>query len=557
MSLRTTTPFLLRALFAATLVVPLALSACADSTNADAQPDAAETVLSNLSLTFDPLPEGSVLANSDVKLAVKFGDSTGGAVDNVQVEFSLTSSATGASLAPSRATTDATGVARTTLRVGSTTAGLEVRARARGAIGYVNLSVEQANASRVSVRVGYLGTRAVSSYTVTSLPGMDCAKALRSGLAGEVSYTFAAEDESVSFELGAGLTTAIVGWGRDTTGSKLVRGCKEFTALTTNDQSKTQSGLVLTLEDLPLTLDSTLPVELELNVTGAAQQLSAAVTKSVDRALTPTGSYAMFAEADYYLDAVAKLLTTQNNSASLAALTSLRTSSALAASLDPALSKGGVGPKAVGTAVGKLLTTRGAGITLRSSYSTKGLAAVSDLSVLSADGTRSLSFSSVPGTTLPTVSLSSTFSAASAELVVSALRIELPLGRYGRTLLAGLETENAGVLPTLVDAAGCTSVFGPWWSKNDLVSVGDSTLAITACEAALRALRTQIDGDLSALDAQSPVITLAGRVQAHDRSEDGDVDDLGPDTLTGSWGTVTLNSQLRVPVRTAFTAFTR
>lgn len=557
MPLRITTPFLLRVLFAAMLLVPLAMSGCSDSQDAATVPDAAETVLSTLSLQFEPLPDGGVLANSDVPLAVRFGDATGGAVDNVQVEFSLISSATGASLAPSRATTDASGVAHTTLRVGSTTDGLEVRARARGVVGYLNLSVQQANSSRVSVRVGYLGLRAVSTYTVTSLPGMDCTKALRSGLAGEVSYTFAAEDEVVSFELGAGLTTAIVGWGRDVTNSKLVRGCKEFMAPTTNDETKTQSTLVLPLEDLPLSLDSTLPVELELNVAGAVQQLSAAVVKSVDHALTPTGSYAMFAEADYYLDAVAKLLTAQNDTAGLAALTSLRGSNSLAASLDPALSKGGVGPKAVGTAVGKLLTTRGAGLTLRSSYSNKGLAPVTDLSVLSADGTRSLSFSSVPSTALPTVSLSSSFSAASAELVVSALRIELPLGRYGRTLLAGLETENAGALPTVVDAAGCKSVFGPWWSKNDLVSVGDSTLAVAACEAALRTLRAQIESDLTALDTSSPVITLAGRVLAHDRSEDGAVDDLGPDALTGSWGTATLNSQLRVPLRTAFTALPR
>lgn len=557
MSLRTTTPSLLRVLFAATLVVPLAMSGCADSQSASAEPDASETASSNLSLTFDPLPQGSVVANSEVQLLVRFSDATGGAVDNVQVEFSLTSSATGASLAPSRATTDASGVARTTLRVGSTTDGLEVRARARGAIGYLNLSVEQANSSRVSVRVGYLGMRAVSNYTVTSLPGMDCTKALRSGLAGEVSYSFAAEDEAVSFEVGAGLTTAIVGWGRDATNSKLARGCKEFRAPTTNDETKTQSALLLPLEDLPLSLDSTLPVELELNVAGAAQQLSTVVTKSVERALMPAGSYAMFAEADYYLDAVAKLLTTQNNTTGLSALTSLRASSALAASLDPALSKAGVGPKAVGAAVGKLLTTRGAGMMVRSSYSTKGLASVSDLSVLSADGTRSLSFSSVPSTMLPAVSLSSSFSAASAELVVSALRIELPLGRYGRTLLLGLEAENAGALPTLVEAAGCSSVFGAWWSKSDLSSVGDSSLAVAACEAALRALRTQIDSDLTALDASSPAITLAGRVQAHDRSEDGAVDDLGPDALTGSWGTVTLNSQLRVPLRTAFTGVPR
>jgi hypothetical protein len=172
--------------------------------------------------------------------------------------------------------------------------------------------------------------------------------------------------------------------------------------------------------------------------------------------------------------------------------------------------------------------------------------------VLSADGTKALSFADVPSAKLPALSLSSSFDAGSAELVISELRVELPLGRYGRTLLAGIEGESAGVPPTLREAAGCSAVFGPWWSKNNLASVCDSGAAVTACESALSALRTQIDSDLAALDAESPAIVLSGRVLAHDRSEDGKVDDLGPDELVGSWGTIALNSELRVPVRTAF-----
>jgi hypothetical protein len=550
MSIRTTMPLLLRLLLAAPLAMPLATSACSDaSTDSDA-PLADSAVSSTLSLMFDPPPESGVLANASVELVVRLTDSSGGPVDNVPVEFNLTSSATGASLTPSRATTDAEGVARTRLRVGSTTEGLEVRARALGAIGYLKFSVEQANASRVTVSVAYLGERPVAMYTVTALPGMDCAAALGSGLAGDVSYTFAAEDETVSFELGAGLTAAIVGWGRDATGSKLVRGCKEFMAPSTKDATKAQSGLVLPLADLPLALEGTLAVELELNAASATQHLSAAAAKAIDHALMPSGSYAMFAEADYYLDAVAKQLTAQSN---IEALASLRTSAALAASLEPALSKAGVGPRAVGAAVGKLLVARGAGITLRSSYSASGLAPIGDLSVLSADGTRALSFADVPSATLPAVSMSASFDAASAELVISALRVELPLGRYGRTLLAGLEGESKGVPPTLREAAGCSAVFGPWWSKNNLASVCDSSAAVTACEGALAALRAQIDTDLAALDTESPAIVIAGRVLAHDRSEDGKVDDLGPDELVGSWGpAIALNSELRVPVRTAF-----
>jgi hypothetical protein len=503
-------------------------------------------------LTFESVVDTSVFANDTVELAVRYEDAAGGGREGVLVEFSLTSATSpGASLSPSRSATDGQGIARTTLRAGSTAGELQVRARTGSTVAYLPLAVRQANASRVMVEVSYAGLRDVASYTVTALPGMTCATALKSGLAGEVAYNFEAEDETVAFELGAGLSAAIVGWGRDATGAKLVRGCREVTA-STKDTSKTQMALELTLEDLPIALDGALSVELELNVAGPTQQLAAAAKRSVDGVLMPGGTYSMFAEADYYLDAVERWLAAQGNTSGAQALAAQRASSTLSATLGPALTQGKVGPGAVGAAVGALLTTRGAGITLRTSFEAGALTPISDLTVRSADDTQSLRWTNVNGTKLPVVTSTTRYEAARAELSFSSLRVELPLGSYGTSLLTGLEAESSGVPAVLSQASGCSSVVGPWWIKNSLLGVSDTSEAIAACERAVVDLTARIKADLAALDASSPALVLAGDVQVHDRSEDGKVDDLGPTMLAGTWGAENIQAELRVPVRTAF-----
>lgn len=503
-------------------------------------------------LEFAELPKAPVLANATVELAVRYRDEGGGPIANVQVDFALTSTAAGASLTPSRALTNAEGVARTQLRVGSTSGDLEVRARAGQATDYLPLLVTQANSSRLSVSLSYEGTRAVSSYTVTALPGMGCATALKAGLAGDVSYTFAAQDESVSFELGAGLTAAIVGWARDDTGAKLVRGCKEFTAEPTMDESKTRPALTLVLTDLPIVLDDALELELELNVSGAAQLVAESAQRSVDGVLTPAGGYTMFAEADYYLDAVTAQLASLGDVTGLDALAQRRLSSALSASLAPALATAGAGPKALGQAIGQLVTTRGASLILRSSFQAGVLAPVQDLTVVSLDGTKSLALTALPEGVPPSAKLDARYDAAAAQLRIAALELSLPLGRYGAAVLTGVETESQGTPAALREAAGCASVFGSWWLKSELSGVCDVSVAVAACEGAATQLTTRIKADFASLDTSSAVLQVSGNAQAHDRSEDGQVDDLGPTPLMGTWGSAAINAELRVPSRTAF-----
>jgi hypothetical protein len=515
---------------------------------------------SGQTLEFVAGAETGVLPNDTTQLVVRYHDSLGGSVANMQIDFVLTGLALGASLSPATVFTDAQGMAGTTLRAGSTVGDLQVRARtANGHSQTLKVTVGEALGAQVAVSVSYAGKRNVASYTVTSLPGMTCEAALKSGLAGQVSFTFPSNKvEAVSFDLGSGLSAAFVGFGRDAEGSKLAAGCKELEAPITADRAMARSTLVLPLSDQPLRLDDELAVELQLNVAGSAKRMADTVASSVDAVLTPKGGYTMFAEADFYLDAVASSLSALGNTAGLSALADKRAASTLAASLASTMMTAGVGPRAVAGKVGALLTTRGAGITLVSTYETGTLGAISALRALSVDGSQLVDLPLRPPATIV-----GSFSPELAQLRIDSLRIDLPLGSYGVELLAALAAEAVGgvdlpppppaTAPTDIDgAAGCSSVFGPWWSQNDLLGVSDQATAIAACQAALETLKARIETDLRGLDQSSASVSLTGSVQVQDRSEEGQVDDLGLSNLSGSWGVDAALGELRVPVRTAF-----
>ncbi|MDB4977763.1 MAG: hypothetical protein JWN48_6104 [Myxococcaceae bacterium] len=502
-------------------------------------------------LQFSGGAEKGILPNVDKTIEVQFKDLLGGSVAGVTIEFALTGSAQGASLSPASAVTDASGVARTQLRVGSTTGELQVRARTScGLSAYATVMVGEALGAQLAVSVQYAGRRQVSAYTVTALPGMSCAAALDSGLAGEVSFTFPATSTApVQFELGSGTSAAIVGFGRDATGAKLALGCKEYKAPITADQSAAKNALLLTLDNQALSLDDELQLNLKLDLQGAAQRLSATAASAVSGTLGAASN----AEGDYYLDAVLGALTQQNDLSASAALTNLRSGGALASSLSSALEKAAVGPRAVGARVGKLLAERGAELTMSSSYRAGALGPITALGALSSDGTQSLDLVGQP-----TATLGATFSSDLAQLAVSSLRISLPLGDYGVSLLQALQTESAApntskpMPASIAAAAGCSAFFGPWWSKSTAASVCDASVAVTACESALSTLLARISSDLQTLNTASPSIVLSGTVQAEDRSDDGQIDDLGPTDVAGTWGPDAVALDVSVPVRTAF-----
>ncbi|MDB4986093.1 MAG: hypothetical protein JWN04_1271 [Myxococcaceae bacterium] len=529
------------------------LGACSSAgTSSDAAEQGSGKVVVR-SLAFVRGDRIGVLPNMTAELAVTYADLLGGDVAGIEIDFALTGSAPGASLTPSSAVTDSTGTARTTLRVGSTTGDLQVRARtADGQLTqFIQVSVTEALGSMLAVTVQYQGLRELATYTVTSLPGMSCKAALQSGLAGDVSFTVPASSVSpVSFSVGSGLTTAIVGFGRDATGAKLALGCKEFTAMITANQADALPAIVLTLDNQALSFDNALQVALQLDVGAAAQRLSDTSASAVAAALAASGRDAANVEADFYLDAVAASLTKLGDTAALAALTDKRSASTLASSLTAALTQANVGPKALGAELGALLLDRAAELTLSSSYHNGALGAVSALGALSANGTEALSLSLVPS-----ASMIASFSSDSAQLRVSTLSIGLPLGDYGVAVLDALQAPNTGsshASSSIAAAAGCSSRFGPWWTTEGLTSVCDVSVAVAACQTATTTLVAQVATALQALNALAPALQLSGTVQAEDRDDDSQIDDLGPTDISGNWGSDRVVASLSVPVQTAF-----
>jgi hypothetical protein len=480
----------------------------------------------------------TLLPNRELTITAVYTDATGTPQPDVLVDFSLTTSAAGASLSPSRALTDAHGSATTTLRAGSTSGNLEIRARAgSNAFAYLMVAVQPALGTTLKVGVHYAGARPVTQYTVTSVPSMTCAQALSTGLAGELSYNFSAPDQQASFSIGYGLTAAIIGWGKDATGAKLVRGCKDFTAQVTADSAAAQKLLTLELTDIDLALKAALELELEVNVTQATRRYEDACTRAVAAVVSPNAAYSMFADADYLLDAVQNTLTAMGNATGAAGLAARRTAGSLAAVLQPQLLARGVGPTAYGAAIGKALAQRSASIDARW---TLGSATLSSFSALSADGSQAVAFRKLPETSIVT-----SFQGDAATLSFDQLRIALGLGAYGQTVLASITDDERSA------SAGCGSVFAAWWNQSaltDLVPVAD---AEAACDGAFKQLDSAIRSELGKLDT-SATLSLTGSVQAHARSDDGMVDDLGPSLLSGTWGSDAIEAEVRVPQRTAF-----
>ncbi len=524
----------LRALILCSLLVVFGCTDAEDSAGLaarDASPGSRE------SLTFAALDPGQLplLPNQMLLLSVQYKDAEGSALAGVTVDFSLVGAAAGASLSPTKSITDANGYATTTLRAGSTATELNVRARAgQDAYAYLPLSVNPAVGTSLSVGVRYTGQRSIASYTVTSLPGMTCEEALRAGLAGETAYHFSAPDQRATFSVGYDLSAAIVGWGKDDAGGKLASGCTGFTADVVEDPAAAKRTLTLELRDVDIRLASTLSLSLEINASAAAKRFVDASTGAVASVVSPSGAYSMFADADYLLDAVQRSLPAEG----AAALAARRTAQTLSASLQPALAMQQAGPTAYGAALGKQLALRGASLIVGWSLGSSQLSAVA---ALSADGSQSS-----PLPSLPPASIVTRFAPESAALAVDSLRIELGLGSYGRTLLAGIDAA------TRSSSAGCGSAFASWWTKSALTDLVSAAAAQAACETSLTALDMAIGAELAKLDVGSASLQLAGSVPVHDRDDDGQVDDLGPGTLAGSWGSDTLQGALQTPQRTAF-----
>ena len=495
-------------------------------------------------------PPVEVLPGQTVELAVRYRSISGESPAGLQVEFALAGMASGASLTPARAVTDGAGVARTKLRAGTMPGMLQVRAGSeRTNPVYVDVLVVDALPSEARVRVAYEGARALASYTITALPSSTCQQALARNLSGDVVHRIEDAEEAIQFELPPGSSTAVLAWGSDDTGAPLARGCRDVEAPFTVNPAQRLLSVSVPLIDVDLRLEGTLPVEIALNVAATAKRVAETASRTVQRVVSPSGGYSMFAEADYYLDAIARTLQMNQDSEALAALEAARSSSTLAASLAPAMTRAGVGPLNLAAKLATLVTVRGSVLLVSGSLTGLQLGSVDDLSAQSADRTDSLRLP----LQVPTF-LDASFDEARAELLVKELRIELGVGAYGRALLAQLLADpSLKLMSSLETSAGCAEVVAPW-AEAQLKGVCDRACALATCKRSTAELLSAVQAALAEPEEASSGITLSGPVTAHDRTDDGVVDDLGPSELDGRWSpTDVVNGELREPTRNALT----
>lgn len=489
----------------------------------------------------------AVMPGATVELAVRYVDETRAPVSGVTVDFTLTGMASGASLKPPQVVTDLQGVARTLLHAGSTPGTLQVRAATADAKPvYVMVLVGEALAAELKVGLAYAGARALASYTIAAFDGVRCEHALTLDSAEALVHRVESLDEEVHFELAPGFSTAIVAWGSDETGAPLARGCSEALAPVSGEREAPVVNVDVTLRDTSLELGGSTDIELGLNVASVMKRLSDTAARAVQRAVSPEGRYAMFGEADLYLDAIAAELAARSSADAGTKLEAARASSTLSASLAPALTKAAVGPSALAAEVAAQLADRGSLLALSSSLAGAALGPVRAWSAHSRDGSRMIALSEPPP-----VSLRASFDQARAELTVSELRVELGLGRYGKTLLQALRGEDERAFDeALADAAGCSTVVAPW-AETQLVGICARECAVAACQRMVSELASAIEQGLGELDAPGQPLTLSGSVAVHDRTNDGLVDDLGPASLGGSWGSDKVSGELREPSRNA------
>lgn len=527
------------------------LGGCASAEMASAPPSDTLQPESVRTLSFESGGSAvTLLPGATVELAVRLRSVSGEPVSGMVVDFALAGMSLGGSLTPARITTDAMGLAKTKLRAGTMAGTLQVRAASEGALSTtLNVIVSAALPSEARVRVEYEGQRELASYTITAVKGESCDRALRERLSGEIVHRIEHEDEAVDLDVEPGASAAVHAWGSDETGAPLARGCVDISVPRTADQAARITNVSVPLRDVALLLDGELPIELAVTVTAPLKRLSDTLESAVDRALSPSGRYTLFSEAEYYLDAVAAELRARGQLESLSKLDAARKDAALPASLAPALTNSGRGPSALAARVGSLLAERGS--LLLVSATLRGAEGGSVLAI-SANGDETTA--SLPLVAMPSLMLKARFDEARAVLRLDELRLGLGLGDYARTLLASLrESEPADFASDLREAAGCSAVFAPW-AATQLATVCDQACALAACEGAVEQLYAAMERSLVEVDAAGSAISLMGAVPVHDRTDDGGVDDLGPVQLQGGWSPGgAVSGQLREPTRNALT----
>jgi hypothetical protein len=516
------------------VAVGLGLSACSSSkASSDYAPMLREGKL--VYAGSDPV---HVLPNSTTTLTVRHVNSQDDGVQGTVVEFALLDPAPGSSVMPSLLVTDEQGSVSTTLRIGSeatvdATAPFDVRASAEGLEPiFIRVIVGDVKERDVPVKVLYAGARQISTRWVTRLPST-CAEAQASGVTGDPTFSFSDPNYEPTFSLAAGLHYALVGWGKDNCYAPVAWGCTEL-----NGPWEVDGGapppVELTLEDLPMTVDGSYPLTLDLAVWPSLKHVVDALLTSASATL-PDGPST---EGNFFLDAVEAELRTQGKGPAADAFHAARADGVRAAEIASALATAKQGALAYAKALGEALKTYGSRLELRTNYGvtpTKDVPMRVDVSMMrgrSKDGTLSLELSSLSEYAVPQASIDAAYSDTRAMLDIATLSVQLGVGTYGKLLLSGLK---AGAMLDPRSTVGCEIVQDKL--KDDAVAAScDETCVENACNTAIATLLSQAGVDIGALDTDHPNIGLRGSVFAHDRDGDGVVNELGPAKLSGNWG---------------------
>jgi hypothetical protein len=462
-----------------------------------------------------------MLPNSMEQLRVRYLSLDGRPVAGAQLEFAFLGLSGSSFLPTAMPVTDGEGLATTTLSVGSSPPqSFQVRVSAQGAEPlFIDVKVVDATTVLLSVAAKYDGMRIVESRTVSKIAGRTCAEALEANVLGDPSITYEDKDYRPVFELGAGVSYAVLAWGRDSTNAKITVGCEEFAAPITDDEAAAHADVEVHMADIPMApAAKPYPFTLDLDVSVSVARLGAAM-RARAAADFPVGEGRVF-QGDYYAGALRDQLVADGEDEAAADLAARRTE--VAEQLELALQADERGLAAYVNRIAERAEELGAFIKLDVVY---GIGVAEDVPM-------SITLAMVRArNAMATETLMLDKLGA---LDIKTLSIDQPLGGYGKALISALAVSEESAL---AEVAGCDVVSAFIADDVVLAPACDEDCQRATCERARASLRVSVAMDLLSFDVTHPNIGLRGVLFAHDRFEDdGLIDDLGPATLTGNWG---------------------
>ena len=485
----------------------------------------------------------AVLPSGSVKVEVRYLPASGESSAGVTVEAAFVDVAPGASLVAPAARTDEQGKVAFTVRVGSSPADFQLRLSAWLADPvYVSVSVRRALDPTVDVSIGYTGLREVETRTVTLIAGMTCERVLGEGLTAEPTYSLHSEEESVVFELGPGLEYAVAAWGKDGTGAKVALGCSQVLAPITASLAEATLTEKIALSDIPFELTDRHDVVAYLSMGPTNERLAEVLLDAVRASLPELSGSDAQLQAAFFVEAI------RQKQPDLDAQEASDLVDALATALEAAASS--QGPLSLGEELGKLLSGRAQSLTLRLGVIPAGDTLEVSPERLLAQSADASNVGNMPPLAIApdglAVSFEGRYDDARALVAVDELQVSLGLGEYAKALwddVVGDADPRTRFAPTL----GC-SLVADVLSQKPVRECG-AQCGRDACEEALTLLMSELEAAVLALDDVAPSFTLTGTISAHDRDDDGLINDLGPGELTGAWDRIDASGQVGASVQ--------